>query len=254
MGGWGNQPLKTTQDFKLEVAKGNVPGHALLTFLGVKEVIDTTESTLWDIAGDFTWPTGDEAWEIVSDSVNDDFGGTGANVAIITGLDSNFLRVTEFINMDGTTPVPTVRTDWNRIESIAAVFSGSLQRNDGIITLRVLSAGAVRSTMLAGNAASFNGFFTVPDDKWFFGLTIASFSPKGEDVNVRSPLMFDGTNTWISAGVGPTYQNTSFLYEQAHFPFPPKTSREIRVDSTNPSITGAVALEVLEVDKTMVNL
>lgn len=243
-----------SRDFLLEVAKGKVSGHTSVFPFGIKDNILQTESTLWDSDGDFTWPIGDESWEILSDSASDILGGTGANIAFVSGLDTNFDSKTELVNLNGITPVVLTRTDWNRIQEVIIVFSGSNQSNAGTITLRVAGGGLTRSICKPGKSSSFNGFFTVPNEKYRFLATVPFFIPKGEDVKIDFLVKVDSTNTWLSFAEAPFYQS-SFTFEQKLFgTLPPKTDVELRVSSINDGITCTVGIEMLEIDANLVNL
>lgn len=240
--------FRTQIDYLIEVAKGNIPGTTVAGFAGAKPNITTSFETMWDIAGNFTFPTGDEAWEVLSSDADDTSAGTGARSILITGLDTNFDPVTEIVSLDGVTPVATTRTDWNRINDIFVVSSGSSENNEGTITLRVASAGATRATILPTLARSFNGFFTVPTGKVFMVLQTASFTPKGEDIVIRNRIKLDGTNTFLAGGDVSTYQNESMIAFKAIPIFAEKTDIEITAKSSNAAVSGILNIEGILVD------
>jgi hypothetical protein len=64
-----------TTDFLIEVAKGNVEGHSIITKFGENTDIDilTTPESIWDGGGLYTWlpDLGGEALEVISTSIND---------------------------------------------------------------------------------------------------------------------------------------------------------------------------------------
>lgn len=240
------------RDFLIEVNKGNVPGHSFLFQIGVKSTVNPSIETVWNNTGSFIWPTGDEALQIVSDNINDTNLGTGANLVVIQGLDSNLLEVSEVVVMDGITPVLTVRTDWRFVYSIIPVLSGSNQSNVGTITLTEVGTGNIRASMDPGKSNSYNGFLKVPSNKYFIFLTIGTFTPKGEDVNIEARVMPNGTNTWVSAGDGPIYQSVSILYEQAGTRLGPGDQIEFRAVSTNSNVMTTAFWEVLVIDSDLV--
>jgi len=237
-----------SSDFILNIAKGNVPGHAIRFAVAESTLINTTDSTLWDISDGFVWPTAGEAWEIVSSSASDTSAGTGARSIVITGLDDSYNRQTEIITPNGTSAVATTRTDWLRIESIIVISSGSNEANVGTITLRILSAGNTRSTILPDNGRSFNGFYTAPVGKTAFILQTVAFTPKGEDTTITTKIRGFGTNTWLSGGQSPTYQSAVRL-SFASFPaFPEKSDLEFTAKSTNTNILTTFSIELVEID------
>lgn len=245
-----------SRNFLLEVSKGNVPGHASFFKVVESTVIGTSFSTLWDIATSFSWPTSGETWEIISDSVDDDGSpaGTGAQTVIITGLDTNYDFQTESITMNGTTAVTTTRTDWLRSGNIAVTLSGSSEFNVGTITLRVSGAGATRATILPSAARSFNGMYTSPAGKTVFILQVKAFTPKGEDTTIEPLIRSFGTNTWLSGGIVPTYQTQVGINYQSYPRFNEKTDLEWVAKSTNTPIVGSLAMELMEIDNTYIEV
>jgi len=237
----------------LEMQMGNVPGKTAIVIIGAKDDIGTTEETLWHGPGDYDWPTTTEAYEVVSDSANDTFGGTGANVVFVFGLTNGFISFAEQVFLNGTTPVETLETEWERHGETFVVFSGSGETNEGKITVRVAGGGAVRSVMNPELGLSNNGFFTIPADKWGFQRNVINLPPKGVDFTVNFRVRVDQTNTWISFGKQSLYQ-AAFTFEQTFGQLPPKTDIEIRVSSTNTGVSGLVAVEYLEIDAGQVNL
>lgn len=244
-----------TKEFLIEVSKGKVPGHDSFLVIGAKESITTTSETVWDLSGNFTFPTGDESWELLSDNTNDTSAGTGAQTVIVSGLDTNFDRQVEIVSMNGTTPVTLTRTDWNRSIN-TAVFSKAAnvnRSNIGTITLRVAGGGDARATILPGKGRSFNGFYTVPKDTTSFLMSIISFTPKGEDIILDPLARLFGTNAWISGGITPLYQKDVIVPFNTFPRFETKTDLEPRVESTNTNIKGSVGLEILEIDSQLVS-
>lgn len=238
----------TPTDYFTEVSLGNIPGRSMFTFTGSKPVITTSFETTWDIAGNFTWPTGDEAWEIGSDDTDDTSAGTGARTVIIVGLDTNFDTQTEIVTMNGTTFVDLVRTDWNRINDIFVLTSGSSEANEGTITLRVDGGGLTRATIRPTLARSFNGFFTVPNGKIAVIQQTEALTPKGEDITIRNLVRSFGSNTFISAGDAPMYQSEVLIPFVAKAVIGPKTDLEGTTKSSNASVNGSVFVELLLVD------
>ena len=127
----GGTAVRTdNNDFFTEVAKGEIPGHSLITAFGERESIGTTAT------GEDVWrgneltpaPTSTtsipipadvgEQMTVVSESVNDDSVGSGVKTIEIDYLDATGAEQTETIIMDGTTPVDTVATDIRFVQEI----------------------------------------------------------------------------------------------------------------------------------------
>jgi len=244
--------LKTLpSEFYLKVAMGLVPGHSFDSFIASSNTLDTTFKTVWDITTPFVFPTGAETWELVFADANDTALGTGARLIAVSGLDANFNVRTEFIASNGGT-VAVPNSDWEMPRSIVVVDSGSGFENAGAITLRVSGGGAIRSTILAGKSLSFNGFYKVPAGKTAFILGANSLTDKGDDVTIRNRIRVFGTNTFLSGGDGPTYQNQAISSFKSIPRFPEKTDLHITANSSNNPASGSILVEVLLIDTSMV--
>jgi len=229
--------------FNIEVARGEVPGYQQVIITGLNPDVGSSFEDLWDVGGDFVFPTAAETWEILSDNVNDTSAGTGARTVLIQGLDTDYVEQQEVITMNGTSTVTTVRTDWFRITALQVISSGSNQANVGNITIQVLSGGLIRSKIRAGRGQTHNGFFTVPKDKSLLIQSTQLVIPKNEDVIARSKVLIDGTNTFITGNDLPVYQNTFTTFFTAIPTLPEKTDIVFTAKSTNTSVNVALLVE-----------
>lgn len=248
-----------TTDPRFNRGKGKVKGHTDSAVIGERRgitIVADTFETLWDIAGNFTFPgLGGESWEIASagtGAANDTLLGTGARKVLVPGLDTSWNPQTELVEMNGTTPVVLTRTDWIRVGDPIVVDSGSGNTNDATITLRVVSAGAVRATILPENGISHNGFVSVPLGKRMFVTQSGDFAGKGDDVEVINRIMIFGTNTWIKGAFAPTYQSSNFLRFESLPTFPEKTDIEITAATEQTTISGSLQIEFTLVDNSQV--
>jgi len=95
--------------------------------------------------GVYQTPTAAVALEAVSGSANDTVAGTGGRTLAIRGLDTNWLEITQIINMNGLTPVP-IPISMTRVYDAWIVDSGSyasqtVPSHNGLITVRTAGAG-----------------------------------------------------------------------------------------------------------------
>lgn len=122
-------------DYRYEVAMGKRQGRTTWNQFGYNADIDAAASeTIWAAGGTFNVMTTADTLSVVSSSTNDTNGGTGANTIIIVGIDENYLSQTEVVTMNGTTPV-TTSNQWLGINRVYVYVSGSLDANDGNITI-----------------------------------------------------------------------------------------------------------------------
>jgi len=88
---------------------------------------------------------------IVSTSANDDGSpvGTGARTILISGIDANRDNQVEVVTMNGTTSVVTAST-WLGINRVVVLTVGSLQVNEGTITITATTGGSPQAVVPAG--------------------------------------------------------------------------------------------------------
>jgi len=140
-----SEQLHGSNDYYADIAQGKVPGHSLLHKFGH----GTVGSTVIPIttSGTYQTPTTAQALEVVSDSVQDAPGGTGAHNITVIGLDSNWDEVVQDVELNGTTPVPLSTPLLRQYRSYVTV-SGSYA-NQGVgsavgnITVRDQTTGLV---------------------------------------------------------------------------------------------------------------
>lgn len=154
--------IKTT-NFSLEVAKGNVPKHGLITKFGHNNDIDTgsTPEDIWNTGGAYVAPTAARVHAIVSTSVNDTSAGTGARTVLLYGVDATYARITETVTLNGTTPVNTV-SSYLHIHLIQVRTVGSGGVNAGLITATAATDATVTCSVAVGEGQSESSVYLVP--------------------------------------------------------------------------------------------
>jgi len=127
-----------TFTYMVEVSRDNVPGAQIMASHGELTAAGAVEDHLvWPLAGTgdlvVPAPTGVQL-TVVSDSVNDGVGGTGARLLAIHYLDIDLNIKNEFVTLDGTTPVLTTATDIRFVECMHVHEYGSLKKAAGNIS------------------------------------------------------------------------------------------------------------------------
>jgi hypothetical protein len=135
--------------FHTEIAKGNIPGHAIIHKFGH----GTVGTSMVPICNSLTYttPTAAIALEVVSADADDTSAGAGARTVIIEGLALDGSIVTQTVALNGLTAVaiPTPRwrlTRWY-VATSGVYATSSTGSHQGILTIRVASAGATWSTI-----------------------------------------------------------------------------------------------------------
>jgi len=123
-----------TTDYHYEVALGKRQGSKTWNKWGYNGDLDTGTETIWTQGGLFVPLSIATTLDVVSTSVNDTDGGSGANSVVIYGIDENYEEQIEVVTLNGITPVSTVGTYFG-VNRVAIYLAGSLQINDGTINI-----------------------------------------------------------------------------------------------------------------------
>lgn len=147
----------------LSIARGNVPGTRLVQRFGTNPDVDTATDPedIWNQGGQWVAPTTARIHDIVSSDVNDDVAGTGCRTVQVWGLDSNWDEITETLDMDGTTNVPTTLA-FGRLYRIRCLTFGTGRTNAGTIAAVAQTDGTTSASMRIGGATTLMAIHPVP--------------------------------------------------------------------------------------------
>lgn len=246
--------LTTTSEFFLDISKGNVPGHSSIHKFGKNPGVSTTVfDTIWNGGGKYTGfdAVGAETVTITSSSANDTLIGTGLRTIRLYGLDASGLQQTEDIELNGLTSVTSTK-EYLRLDRARGLTAGTLEHNEGDITIRQSTTTAVifavvpatyNSTMIAA--------YTVPSNKNGYILsqraTIANKNAASVEMRIklRSPgglFVVGGEAALNSTGTG--YINMNFKVPNK---IPPLTDIFIEAKASA-SIAVSAFMDILLVD------
>ena len=162
--------FRTQQDFFLQVAKGDIPGHLGIIIRGHNPNISIAGGET-DIAeqGNLTYLTSAETMEIVSTS--DEDGGAGGDTGLLTlliqGVDGTGAAIEEIVTLNGTTDV-TTSNSYFRVNSMIGLIVGSTNGNVGSVTATATTSSTIQDEMDALEGISQGSHYTVPLGKRFF--------------------------------------------------------------------------------------
>ena len=128
---WGD-PVVVPFEFALGAFPGNFPGALAARAQGYVNTSATSNTAVRATAYTPSAAAGQRS--VSSSSASDTSAGTGAQQIVINYLDASFVQHSETLLLNGTTPVPTVNTNYLYIESIVVTQVGSGQINAGIIS------------------------------------------------------------------------------------------------------------------------
>jgi len=165
--------LQFTHDsftYMIEVARGNVPGAQIMASHGELTTTGAVEDHLiWPVAGtpDLAVPPEEGVQlSIVSDSVNDTDGGTGARALELHYLNGDLNIRNETITLNGTTPVLSAATDIRFVECMHVHEYGALKEADGNID--GTHSGTTYTYIAAGKRRCTNSARRIPAGKRLF--------------------------------------------------------------------------------------
>lgn len=152
------------KDVVLEIAKGNVPKHSLITKFGFNLVVSTgtTPEDIWNGGGLFVPPTTARIHDIASTSVNDTSAGTGVRTVLIRGVNGSYAPTSETVTMNGTSNVATANS-YVHIHLMQCITVGSGGVNAGDITATAQTDSTVTCKVDTGMGQSASAIYLVPD-------------------------------------------------------------------------------------------
>jgi len=153
----------------LEMSKGTIGGHTLVTFFGHHPLVGMVEETIWPCESLFSFPSGASTMTISSDDANDTSAGTGLRSILILGLGPNFFPQSEVVVTNGLSAVTTVN-QYIRINTLVGLTAGSGGKNAGkvFIGIGTVTAGkpaTVFNCVAEGANLNETAFYTIPAGK-----------------------------------------------------------------------------------------
>lgn len=180
-----------SQQFYIEVERGNVDGYSNLHKFGSNGLIGTAIVPVCT-SGFYRTPTTAVSLEIVSDDANDTSAGTGAREVTIQGLDADGNEQTQTVETNGTSAV-TINGTWLRVFRMWVSASGSYANQTtpsqlGTITIQESGGGDVWSTIEDltgfGLGQSQIGVYTIPKGKRGYLLSVNYSVDTNKTVNI----------------------------------------------------------------------
>lgn len=137
------------EPFDLQVARNQIMGHDHIDLFGYSTVVGSTAyGPLWEgltsAGGNYPFPATAGTISVVSASASDT-----AVTMVISGLDANFLPITESVALNGTTPVVTTQS-FLRINSVTTTAGnavGNVTLTRGATVIAQVNAGLGQTQM-----------------------------------------------------------------------------------------------------------
>jgi hypothetical protein len=150
----------------IQLSKGLLYKHKSEFKFGYNQLVGTTEETIWDAGGIYSYPSSASTMTVSSSSADDAADGTGARTVVIAGLDANYAEASETITLNGQTAVTTTKS-YIRMFRARVLTAGSGGTNAGNINI---GTGTVTSgvpanlyaRITAGEGQTLMTLYTVP--------------------------------------------------------------------------------------------
>lgn len=165
------------QDYNLEVLRGNVPGHVMVSISGHDETLTTTRTTITptittaNITQSAIAATPAKV-KVASTDADDTSAGAGVRTLTLEGLDSSGDAQTETITMNGQTEVESTKL-YSAILGWRALTWGATTYNEGTIWVGsgTFTSGVPAVQMFAGEIRENRGntaYYVVPNGKTLY--------------------------------------------------------------------------------------
>lgn len=211
------------EDFALQVARGQVPGHEIVQVFGYNGDLDQTEESIWPDGGVVPHPAAASVLQVSSSSASDTAAGTGARTVFISGVDEDFDVVGETVTLNGQTAVNTINS-YRYVNQLYVASLGSGSANAGNINVGTgtVTAG-VPAVLYDIIAVGFNqrttAHYCVPAG--YTGYMVKGVITSGQESGssgVTAFLKQHGVDDILRVGAISTLNNGSIEYNFA-FPY-----------------------------------
>jgi hypothetical protein len=237
-------------NFVEQIALGIIDGYESFRKFGVNPVVNGTGTPedVSEVGGLVTWPTTAAVASVSSSEAADDGdpAGTGARTVTVSGLDENYLEVSESVTMNGTSAVTTTQT-FLRVNRAYVVGVGTAGFNVGAITITV--GGNAQVVIAAERGQTASSLYTVPANKY---LLITQFTvgvgrmAGSSDANIEGKIrLYDETsnnnyNSWRAISNVYLFSGQEHVDAKSATLIPPRA--DMRAEITSSATTQAHAI------------
>lgn len=205
------------EPFELQVARGQIQGHSVVTVFGYNPDIDTSEETVWPDGGTVPHPTVASVLKISSSDANDTSAGTGARTVFIEGLNSSYAVVSETVILNGQTAVNTtnsylyVNSFYVVTVGSGGVNAGNINAGTGTVTSGV--PAVLYDIIAAGYNNRTTGHYCVPAG--YTGYMVEGLFSAGQasgSTSVTGFLKQHGPDDIVRVGAVATVNNSAAVF------------------------------------------
>jgi hypothetical protein len=242
----GSLRISPTSEFKLEVARGNLPGLSFDIITALNRSVPSSQITVGPQGELYPFLAAASQLSIVSDDADDDVAGTGAQQIFIVGLDANWDVITETVDLAGTTPVTTTQS-FLRINPGTRISAGADKTNQGNISITV---GADNLGLITtGESLLKQGVYSVPRGFTAFNTNKNYTCGKADEVEIIESAEFGNNGTVVQFDNFFIFEGSVSFVPQNYFRIEERTDIDLRASrSAGTSARASVFYELLLAD------
>jgi hypothetical protein len=234
-----------------EIGRDNVAGFDSQFKFGQNPSVGTSEEVIWDGGGNYTFLDTAETMTIVSTSDDDTLNGSGAWNLIVYGLDSDWKEVSEYIILDGTTPVITTNS-FLRVFRAHIVNSGNPDPigdgNLGNITITSTGSTTLQAQIGIGNGQTLMCVYTIPAGKTGYVTGLSFAVGQGRECTFFGKFR-NGVNGAFSVKYSLTlYQSSFFGTLEVPLKIPEKVDMVITATATATPVKADASFGIILID------
>jgi len=246
-----------SNNFILEIIRGNVPGHGFIRkFFRNPSTALNTDEDMWDYAATedtytYTADTGADYYIFSSNA-------TDNQLVQLNLLDSNFRVRIEYITLNGKTPVKVATRKHTRVyrmfNALGSPFAGNIfcTEGDGVTDGAPDDTADVRAYISIGNEQTQMCHFTIPNEMHglLLGFEGSVVKKQAAAVDVNAFARLPGSSFRIQEYIGLNTTGTSYATKIYATPIlvPPRTDLKVRCNASvaTVGVTGGYELIVCE--------
>jgi hypothetical protein len=254
-----NPLLQGSGNTPLELAKGRIPGHELVSVFGrVPSATLIDVSDFWsgaEVSPVRVESVANETWEVVSDSADDASTGTGARSVLILYLDEDYVEHTHTVPLNGTTPAPAASNMYRHLRT-EVITKGPGSGNVGNISVQVQGGGDLKGYIpkpsvntIGQPNRTMETYWTVKAGHTGFIAGFIGAIDKNKDIIIDLKSTTKDNGIYVSRLDFAMYQAP--FQSQLAFPTEPfleKSDIKCQCISTNSGISGAFGYQIIIVD------
>jgi len=233
-----HNPVEFSGDFLLEVSKGNVPGHSMVTIIGsTPNLMEGMTQTVWDVSRSYVYLTADTTLYISSSNALDT-----AVTVVVTGKNDLHESIVDIVVTNGQNQV-ALNSQFYRVEVATVVgpnsplgdlyiaesdtLTGGVPDDLDKVKTKIPLSGLDAGTPFASDHISHNGFATIPAGHTWYALSVQAYVEKNIDVIFSGRFRPIG-GQWINRSPSPLYQNDAYQPFNQYLALPEKADFEAR--------------------------